>query len=150
VDRATVEFETGGHMLTLPVLTHEFGHVWGLCDQYEGPTNCDPEHSTSHKVLDSTMGAAGAREKIFLTDDDIDGIRALAARHGFNDNWPNTTAALKAAPKPTQLKEIELFRIESAAPQDSKLLVRYGLVTNRGGEYHFEVRERGTAKWTPL
>ena len=75
--------------LTLTTLVHEFGHVWGLCDQYpleDNQTNCDPLHSTlsphGHIILndDATMSSSDWIHEIGLHDDDIEGIIDLAER----------------------------------------------------------------------
>ncbi len=75
--------------LTTTTLVHEFGHVWGMCDQYPldgNRSNCDPHNSTmsldGHVMLeeDAVMSSAGWKNKLGLHDDDIDGIIGLAHR----------------------------------------------------------------------
>ena len=75
--------------LTLTTLVHEFGHIWGLCDQYpldNNQTNCDPLHSTlspqGHIILndDASMSSSDWIHEIGLHDDDIEGIIDLAER----------------------------------------------------------------------
>lgn len=98
--------------VTTPILIHEMGHVWGLCDQYEALSGCDPKHSTPHPVLDSMMGEARARQMLYLTDDDILGIRSLAALPGFAQDWV-ATPALTAVPTPIKIEDIEFIDIFS-------------------------------------
>jgi hypothetical protein len=145
--RSTTMFASDHQFLILPVLTHEFGHVWGLCDQYEGSTNCDPQNSTSHLVLDSIMGAHGGTERLFLTDDDVDGVRALGARPGFQHDWP----AAPSDPEPAiATKPVELARIEHVVNANGTLSVTYGIVTDRTAKYAFSLKAEGESHWTPL
>lgn len=83
--------------ITLVTIAHEIGHVWGMCDQYNlglGITNCDRKHSSLDEAgkiqldLDSIMSSSSWENKIFLTDDDIEGIRHLANRKEFIHGYP--------------------------------------------------------------
>ena len=85
----TVYLPEASTFLTTTTLVHEFGHVWGMCDQYplEGDrSNCDPHNSTmslnGHIMLeeDAIMSSAGWKNNLGLHDDDIDGIIGLAHR----------------------------------------------------------------------
>ena len=130
----------------LPVLTHEMGHVWGMCDQYEGSTNCDQAHSSSHPVEASIMGARGATQPFYLTDDDITGIRALGARPGFAHDWgsPSTTP-----PAPIAKKPVDLARIENVYRDGGALVVKYGVVTAGPARYEFSLSTDGVT-YRPL
>jgi hypothetical protein len=72
------------------VLLHEFGHLWGMCDQYkprEGhTTNCDPNNATSQQVAESVMANTSYTE---LQEDDRMGIMAAALRLDLkaNEEW---------------------------------------------------------------
>src|SRR5690606_12306520 len=46
--------------LTGPVVLHEIGHIWGMCDQYEGAeASCDPNHLVKDgTALGSLMDAS--------------------------------------------------------------------------------------------
>ena len=83
--RATTQYASDNKFLILPVLTHEFGHVWGLCDQYEGANNCDPENSSSHLVLDSIMGSHGGTERLgdLHEGPEINRVAAEPGRGGY-------------------------------------------------------------------
>lgn len=133
--------------LTLALLTHEFGHVWGMCDQYESVSNCDPLHSTSHIVADSMMGTASVRARLYLQDDDVAGIRALAARPGFSDGWgaPPRTPPARVVRAP-----LELLRIESAVREPRGITVRYGVVTSVPATYRLLIRESGKPDWLEM
>jgi len=102
--RGQTEVSPRDASIALPVLVHEFGHVWGLCDQYTGTNNCDAHFGSAHPDLNSTMAAAKNIAKLYLADDDITGIRALANRPGFNSSWPGTEDALNKAPAPVAQK----------------------------------------------
>ncbi|MFW7377264.1 MAG: hypothetical protein ACOH5I_00470 [Oligoflexus sp.] len=146
--RGQIEVDPKGRSLTFPVLVHEFGHVWGLCDQYEGPSNCDPRHSSRHPALDSIMAASSSINKIYLTDDDITGIRELAKRPGFNVNWPGTTRSLTAPPKPLSTSEVQFFEIKDVARQGQDYLINFGLLTRRqGGELRIQYRPANSTTW---
>jgi hypothetical protein len=131
----------------LPVLTHEYGHVWGLCDQYEGSANCDPQSSSSHPVEASIMGARGATQRLFLTDDDIEGVRTLAGKPGFAHDWG---APRSDPPAPLVSKPVELARIEGVKRVAGKLIVTYGVVTPGAARYAFALQAVGTSAFTPL
>mgnify|MGYP003336503312 CR=1 FL=1 len=85
----TVDLPKTETFLTLRTFIHEFGHIWGLCDQYpldNNQTNCDPLHSTlspqGHIILneDAAMSSSGWIHELGLHDDDIEGIIDLAER----------------------------------------------------------------------
>ncbi len=79
VDREAIYQSTYHHFL------HEFGHAFGLCDLYasEVSKNCDPKYmsvSADQVQPESIMNNA---QFLYLTPDDIEGIKALATR--FSD-----------------------------------------------------------------
>lgn len=142
--RSTTHYGFAGTRMTLPVLTHEFGHVWGMCDQYESSNNCDARNSTSHLATESVMGAATVREPVYLTDDDIAGIRALGARAGFDHGWgapPTEPAAEIVRPS------VELFRGERLSRDNGGLTLHYGVVTHKPTREKVFVRAQGSARW---
>ncbi|HET9235757.1 MAG TPA: hypothetical protein VFO10_00820 [Oligoflexus sp.] len=145
--RDTMEVAPRGTSIALAVLVHEFGHVWGMCDQYEGPSNCDPNFKSEHPDLKSMMAAASNVAKLYLTDDDITGIRALAQRPGFNASWPGTEGALNKAPAAVAQKDVEYFQLKSVEKAGTQFTLNFGLVTNKGGELRFEYRTKGAAAW---
>jgi hypothetical protein len=97
--RDRYQFLVKQNELSVPVvLMHEFGHVWGLCDMYplgNGHTNCDPTWSKKDEngqlILNphATMAASTWKNPLYLHDDDIEGIRTLAARTRFQSDWEN-------------------------------------------------------------
>jgi hypothetical protein len=143
-ERSVTHYGFAGTRMTLPVLTHEFGHAWGMCDQYENSSNCDARNATSHLATESVMGAATVKEPVYLTDDDIAGIRALGARPGFEHDWgatPNTPAPeIKRA-------DVALFRAERISREGSGLLFHYGVVTSKPTREKVFVRAHGSARW---
>ncbi len=145
--RAKTRYASASTYLVLPVLTHEYGHVWGLCDQYEGSTNCDPHNSSSHPVDQSIMGARGGTQRLFLTDDDIEGVRTLAHAPGFAHDWgpPHDEP-----PAPIPHKPVELARIDAVRRAGSTLVVTYGVVTSGAARYGFELQAEGESGFTPL
>lgn len=145
--RDQLSFSTKNKLLTLTTITHEIGHIWGLCDQYESSSNCDPVHSSSHKVLDSLMGSAVYREKIYLTDDDIEGIRALAARAGFLHDWQNKNGGLTAVPKPIVSKAVENFEPLSYVQNGNNLVISMSLVTTVPSKIMFEIKSKNSNLW---
>ncbi len=100
----------GDHeLLTLTTLVHEFGHVWGLCDQYAldgDETNCDGKYATldgsKHILLhdEAIMARASWAPELYLSNDDIEGIRKLGARDLFVHNWPTKDAFNQIAISP--------------------------------------------------
>lgn len=149
-ERSATRYVEGGRRTTLPVVVHEIGHVWGLCDQYEGATNCDPQNSTSHIVTESIMGPSTLRERMFLTDDDVAGIRALARRPGFDARWPAppTTPAAPVATPP-----VELFRLDRVARTNGQVVLDMGIVTNAPVRLEIAYRRAGGSEWnafTPM
>ena len=146
--RASTRYAGGSTYLVLPVLTHEYGHVWGLCDQYEGSMNCDPVNSTSHRVEASIMGARGATQRLYLTDDDIAGVRALGGKPGFAHDWG---PPLHTLPVAVLLKPVELARIEKVHREGAgTLVVTYGVVTSGPARYAFALQQQGANTFLPL
>lgn len=145
--RASTRYAQGSTYLVLPVLTHEYGHVWGLCDQYEGTTNCDPVDSSSHRVEASIMGARGAKQRLYLTDDDIEGVRTLAGKPGFAHDWDRPRLD---SPAPIALKPVELARIENVRREGNTLVVTYGVVTSGPTRYAFSLQQGAGSAFTPL
>lgn len=124
--------------LTLSVLTHEMGHVWGLCDQYEGTPNCDKNNSSTHIEINSIMSSARFRQIAYLSDDDILGIRALAARPGFKHDWPDTPA-LTDTPSPVNLGSIEYFDIQSLTRNGNVLELNFGILSHVATKLSFSL-----------
>ncbi len=146
--RSTMQVAPAGTAVALPVLVHEFGHVWGLCDQYEGPSNCDPNHKSQHPDVNSIMASASNLAKIYLTDDDITGIRALANRQDFNRKWPGTDDKLALAATPIALKELTYFKLRSVEKDGKQFTLNFGVVSSKkGGELRIEYRLKGTENW---
>jgi hypothetical protein len=145
--RTKTRYASASTYLVLPVLTHEYGHVWGLCDQYEGSTNCDPHNSSSHPVDQSIMGARGGTQRLFLTDDDIEGVRTLAHKPGFAHDWG---APANDPPAPIPHRPVELARIDAVRREGSTLVVTYGVVTSGAARYGFELQANGEQGFTPL
>ncbi len=134
--------------MTLPVIVHEMGHVWGLCDQYEGANNCDPRHSSTHPELKSIMGASSGINRLYLTDDDITGIRELAKRPGFSEAWPGTESSLSVAVKPISESAIPYFKLRALSREDRTYTLNFGVLTSQqGGELYIEYRSKGTSAW---
>ncbi len=127
--RQTKFYSLKNDLLTLSVLAHEMGHVWGLCDQYEGTANCDKQNSSSHIEMDSLMGAARFRQIAYLTDDDIEGIRALAARPGFKHDWPDAPG-LTAVTAPVNLGLVEFLAVQSLERKDNTLIMNFGILSH--------------------
>ncbi|MCO4795139.1 MAG: hypothetical protein KC493_15585 [Bacteriovoracaceae bacterium] len=125
---------------TLPIILHEIGHVWGLCDQYamaDNATNCDLNHASldeeGHILIDtsSQMSSAGWKEKYFLTDDDIKGIKELSKRY-HDSHWP-TVEEVEAIPSlPITEKPIQLFRVNGTTKDNetNKFIIDFSMDTN--------------------
>lgn len=138
---------------TLPIIIHEIGHIWGLCDQYvlkDGATNCDSEFASmneeGHVILDfdAQMSSAGWKEKLYLTEDDITGIRKLADR--FPDShWPNSDEYSKIAIAPLSPKPIELFKINKAIydNETNKFIIDFAVDTNKPIEFKIQLKAKG-------
>jgi hypothetical protein len=147
--RNTTEVAPSGTGIALQVLVHEFGHVWGMCDQYEGPTNCDPNYKSAHPNTNSMMASASNVAKLYLTDDDITGIRALAKRPGFNNGWYGAEVETDTAPTPPSHSQgdVEYFKLNSVQKAGNQFTLNFGLLTDKGGELRFEYRLKGTTAW---
>ncbi len=72
-DGKAILYYTSAHLLL-----HELGHSFGLCDTYDVTQNCDPNFSSHwNNEPPSVMGMANY---LYLSPDDIEGIRALFQR----------------------------------------------------------------------
>jgi hypothetical protein len=89
------------------VALHEFGHSYGLCDQYKdaGSSNCSDARS-ERQQNEEVMGATNAR-KINLTMGDIEGVRKAASDMSIraNSRWQSylLTANKNPLPQPNTL-----------------------------------------------
>jgi hypothetical protein len=145
--RGNMEVAPNGTSIALPVLVHEFGHVWGMCDQYEGPSNCDPNFKSPHPDTKSMMGAATNVARLYLTDDDITGIRALARRPGFSAGWTGTESEMNEKPAPVKQEEVEYLQLKAVQKEGRQYTMTFGVMSSRGGELRFEYRLKGSTAW---
>ncbi|MFW7379031.1 MAG: hypothetical protein ACOH5I_09520 [Oligoflexus sp.] len=148
IERDRLELDPRGRSLALPVLVHEFGHVWGLCDQYEGPSNCDHQFSSAHPDFNSIMAASSSISKLYLTDDDITGLRELARRDGFSAAWPDSRDALNVPPIALSEEEIQVLRISDIVRQGRQLQINFSALTqSAGGELNLNYRQLDQENW---
>lgn len=156
--RQTTVYLTGNYeLLTFKTIVHEFGHIWGLCDQYvlDGDqTNCDGEFATineeGHIILhDKTMMSKSSWiGKLYLADDDIEGIRQLAERPEFAHDWPLATSFRQLeVPKISGQKSIELAQINSAKVKGTTLAINMNLVTTEALSLHTKILDKNTESW---
>ena len=128
--KTTIYLSENDTYLTLTTLVHEFGHIWGLCDQYPidgNQTNCDPYHSTlsaqGHVILeeDAAMSSSNWKNELGLHDDDILGIIDLAERGDLaQTGWKAPAKKLYEFPErevsPKALKFLSLKSVSMANP----------------------------------
>ena len=93
------------------------------------------------------MGARGATQRLYLTDDDIQGIRALGSKTGFAHDWGPPR---REPPVPIVVKPVELARIENVRREGNTLVVTYGVVTSGPARYAFALQQAGSSVFTPL
>lgn len=80
-------------------LLHELGHSWGLCDQYTSDLANSDNCSAVHSGPKDPNSAMGAYKAVDITADDIEGMKALAARSDIpaNAKWQEALAQAPAA-----------------------------------------------------
>lgn len=127
-------------LLTFKTIVHEFGHVWGMCDQYaiDGySTNCDAKFATldneNHIMLhdEAVMSKSSWIAKMFLSDDDIEGVRRLVERPEFTHNWPLSKVFREiTVPKIANVKDIPVAQLQSAKLDSNKVKLHMTLTTN--------------------
>lgn len=154
IKRETIGFRKADNTYTtLPIILHEIGHIWGLCDQYvigEDGTNCDSDYASideeGHVVLDfdAQMSSAGWKEKYFLAEDDITGVRKLAERF-HNSHWPTKEEYENILIAPLKLNDIELFKINSAKydNDENKFIIDFAMSTNKPIEFRVSLKPKG-------
>jgi hypothetical protein len=135
-----IALEEDNELLTLRTMIHEFGHVWGLCDQYElgnHSTNCDPSFATinheGHVILedDSVMNKGQWINKIYLTDDDITGIRKMGQRRNVDNTWPTFSVFEKIETLPEgSPKEIEFASLKEVMISENSVTFTMALLTH--------------------
>ena len=143
--RDTVTFAFDGQLPRIAVLVHELGHVWGLCDLYESQQLCDPRHSAHVRLPPgrfAVMGPVVYRQQLFLADDDIAGLRALADRPGF-DAWHG----VRPEPRAVRLPEVEMFRAQITKRTENHVIVDGHVMTNRPSRFAVELRLPGESAW---
>jgi hypothetical protein len=79
-------------------LLHEFGHNWGMCDQYQGGAACDVYHRTTY--LSQHKSVMGCSYADHLEQDDLAGIRYMANRQDIpvNKIWSEALATGRTEP----------------------------------------------------
>ena len=149
--------EEAGQYSTLTVLMHEFGHVWGLCDMYPlagGHTNCHPVWSKKDSdgnislVPNATMAAAGWKNPLFLHDDDIEGIRTLAARDRYQSLWTNQDNFPQTLPA----QEADfLFKFKNTILNTDSIIFNFALFTNDPVTLRITLEtKRGPLNYNPM
>jgi hypothetical protein len=131
------------------VLLHEIGHVWGLCDLYDSAQLCDPRHAGDPRLGAgdyAAMGPVFVRQQLYLANDDVYGIRALALRPGFDAGWKVPRRQLEAALPAPPLPPVEIFSVRVAKREAKRLLLAATIVTNRPARYSIELRSGGS-RW---
>jgi len=93
-------------MATYDAILHEIGHVWGNCDRYTASTlhtpafgsNCNGK--TNNKAVASAMQALSQNSPHRVTEDDAEGMRAMAEdlSIGANSSWKMTAGSSPGAP----------------------------------------------------
>ncbi|HAZ11431.1 MAG: hypothetical protein A2X86_10635 [Bdellovibrionales bacterium GWA2_49_15] len=146
--------------LTFGVIVHEFGHVWGLCDQYalsDNETNCDPKFATlnaqRHIILhdEATMARAGWVSELYLSDDDITGIRQLAGRKIFAHDWPAKESYNQIAVSPiVPVKGIGFAQVSKAHRERN--VVNLQMVLNTAAPSRIKIRfyEKNYNSWIEM
>lgn len=151
-------FLTGNHeLLTLKTIIHEFGHIWGLCDQYAldgNGTNCDGKFATinaeGHIILhdEAVMSSSSWQAKLYLADDDIEGIRRLAERSEFAGKWPKKDVFRKLTiPAIVETKALPLVKLHHARLNRTDTTLLFSLATNTAATLKVRVKERNSDEW---
>ncbi len=152
----TVYLPKGNEYLTLTTLIHEFGHVWGLCDQYPldgNTTNCDPNHSTlsprGHIILeeDAIMSSASWHNPLWLHKDDIEGIIDLGSRQDMADTgWAAPSIRVDGV---TEIlpKSFEFGQISEITLEPKLLSVSLALHTSTEGKVLIQVKGENSTRW---
>ena len=139
--KTTLIPQKAGNYNSVTTLTHEFGHVWGLCDMYalkSGGTNCDPDHSTvdhDHKVVlvdESIMSHAKGVDDLFLSDDDISGIKKLDRRVDLDQiEWTQLDPAPEYGEAIIPLSERYHFEVKSIKETSALIDLQVGIYSTK-------------------
>ncbi|MBI2519621.1 MAG: hypothetical protein HYV97_04365 [Bdellovibrio sp.] len=156
----TVYLPGKDELLTFSVVVHEFGHVWGLCDQYAlsgNETNCDPKFATinakKHIILhdEAIMSRAGWVSELYLSDDDITGIRQLAARKIFVHDWPIKDIYNQIAVSPiVPVKGIAFAQISSVHRERNIVKIQMSLNTTTGSRIKIRFFDKNYDSWIEM
>jgi predicted Zn-dependent protease with MMP-like domain len=141
--------------ISLRVLVHEFGHVWGLCDQYyldkENKTNCDPAFSSLdhegkvHIHEESTMSTSGWINDLYLSEDDITGIRELAERNfgeSFKQEKIDNILIQKEA-----INKLEHLSYLGSEQKEGILGLRFAIKSDVNLNIHLSFFDKVKSKW---
>lgn len=102
------------------LILHEFGHSYGLCDQYRDAASAScSDHRSPLQDNDEVMGVSTA-SKTRLTAGDIEGVKAVAADMMVpaNVTWKNFLATL-----PAEQTTVFAALVDSSAPSNPKIAV---------------------------
>lgn len=144
----TIYIKENNRNLTLNTLIHEFGHVWGLCDQYpidgQSKTNCDPRHSVldvnGHILLEENaiMAKGNWKNPLGLHDDDILGIIDLAERSDVEKlNWDLPNKNLEDFPARMENENpIKFFTIKNTTIENRNLIIDTAIDLNEKSDIH--------------
>ena len=146
-----------GQYNSITTLTHEFGHVWGLCDMYAlkgGKTNCDPDHSTvdhDHRVVlvdESIMSKAKGIDDLFLSDDDISGIKKLDRRVDLDQiEWSQLEPAPEYGEDIIPLSERYNFEVKSIEEKQSQIDLKVGIYSMKGFKINILEKKSGNVNF---
>lgn len=84
-----------------PVMLHEVGHNWGMCDQYIGGLwNCNQSVQNAWTENSNGTSVMGGNYKSELAPDDIKGIKYIADMQGIGQNqqWKDFLASDDKSP----------------------------------------------------
>lgn len=143
---------------SLSVLTHEFGHAWGICDMYRisdaRPTNCDAKNSLLKEdnvillVDDSIMGKNDWTRKLYLREDDIKGIRAIAQRFNVEEKWPlEGNYSLIPIEKEQEDEPLEHVSIRDVVVTPTKITTVLSIVSHAPLQFSITLYEGDKAKF---
>ena len=134
---------------TLSMLLQATGKMWGLCQENDASTPCDPRRFTGFQP-GSAMSTMQWISKAYLSDDDIAGIQAFLSRPEYHHAGFPTSVNNRLLIKPERVvtSELAYFKVIGAFHfSNNEIIATLGYDVKSRTKLVFEFYNERTGRW---